>query len=143
MPEHSPLEPTLQCGNCLERINAALTNCPYCGAVVEPYADAQPEPTAAQAAADARILKLLARVELVFFVLSFFPLTHLAFFGFAILLFGVPVLWLRWWIKYRRLRSAGSEYELAKGNAIAAALLWSSVIIVWLAAGTIQSWLLG
>ena len=133
---------TLQCRNCLEIINAALTNCPYCGAVVEPDA-AQTEPTLAQAAGDARILKLLARAELVLFVLGFVPYLSFAFFGFLILLVGVPALCVRWWIKYRKLRSAGREYESAQGDAIAAALLWSGVIVVWLAAGVLQSLMLG
>lgn len=133
---------SFQCRNCLEIINAALTNCPYCGAVVEPEA-AQTVPTLAQAAGNACILKLLARAELVLFVLGFVPYLSLAFFGFLILLVGVPALCLRWWIKYRTLRGAGREYETAQSDVIAAALLWSGVIAVWLAAGAIQSWMLG
>lgn len=136
---------TFQCRNCLEIINPALTNCHYCGAVVETDA-AQTEPTLSQAAGDARILKLLARAELVFFVLSFFPYLSFAFFGFLILLAGVPALCVRWWIKYRKLRSVGREYENARGDAVAAALLWSGVIAVWLAASvlqSLQSWMLG
>lgn len=133
---------TVQCRNCLEIINAALTNCHYCGALVEP--DATPtEPTLAQAAGDARILKLLARAELVLFVLSFFPYLSFAFFGFLILLVGVPALCLRWWIKYRPLRGAGRDYETAQSDVIAAAWLWSGIIVVWLAAGLLQSLMLG
>jgi hypothetical protein len=131
-----------QCRNCLEFINPTLTNCPYCGAVVEldvPEAT-HSQTILAQAGSEARILKMLAQAELVCFVLSFVPFASFALYGFMILLPGVPMLWVRWWVKYHNLQTSGQDYENAKRDVIAAAVIWSGVIAVWMAAGVLQSW---
>lgn len=83
---------------------------------------------------------MLARAELVCFVLSFVPFASFALYGFMILLPGVPMLWVRWWVKYHNLQTSGQDYENAKRDVIAAAVIWSGVIAVWMAAGVLQSW---
>ena len=134
-----------QCQNCREFINTELTNCPYCGVILNleaATAAADNQSNVAKACSDANFLKIMARALVLFFVLSFVPFLPLVGYGSLILFLAVPVMLVRWWIKYRKLQTADPDYEKAKRDTIIAAVIWSGVIVLWIAAGVIQGLLL-
>ena len=64
----------------------------------------------------------------------------LAFLAFITLLISVPVMLIRWWIKYRNLPVTNPDYARARQKVSWAAIIWVGVIIVWLSASLILSW---
>ena len=139
-------EQTVRCQNCLEFVNSSLTNCRYCGAVISfetaPVEDGS-QSKIAQAIRDGNFLKLLSRVLGVRFIaLTFSIFSTLALAGFVILLTVVPLLQIRWWGKYRNLQTEDADYQAAKRETILSAVVWCGIVFVWLAASTIQSFLL-
>ena len=134
-----------QCQNCREFINTGLTNCPYCGVMINleaATAAADVQANVAKACSDANFLKIAARALAVFFGLSFVPFLPMVGLASLIMLIVVPILLVRWWVKYRNLQTADQDYEKARRETIIAAVIWSGVIVVWLAASVIQAFLL-
>lgn len=139
-------EETVQCKNCLEFINASLTNCRYCGAVISlETATAQDEAKSklADASRDGFFLTTMARaLAICFIALTFSILSKLALAGFLILLVAVPLMLVRWWIKYRGLQTEEHNYKIAKLKTIMAAVVWGAVLLLWLFVSVIQSFLI-
>lgn len=132
-----------QCQNCREFINTAMTNCSYCGVVINPEsattaADVQSK--VGKACSDGNFLKIMARALVVFFLVSLVPIVGgLAGWGFLFLLIAVPVMLVRWCIKYNGLQTGDKDYEVAKRNTIISAVIWCGVVVAWLAASLIQA----
>mgnify|MGYP000246397226 CR=1 FL=1 len=138
-------EELVQCHNCLEFVSASLTNCRFCGAVITAE-NVRVEETLqaklAQANREGNLLKLLSRALTVcFLALTFSIFSKLALAGFLLLLVVVPILLVRWWVKYGRLPSEEQAYLTAKRDAIFSAVIWGGIVFVWLAASAIQSFL--
>ena len=134
-----------QCQNCREFINTGLTNCPYCGVMINleaATAAADNQANVAKACSDANFLKLMARALAGFFLLSFVPFVPLVGWGSLILFIAVPIMLVRWWIKYRNLQTSDPDYERARRDTIIAAVIWCAVVVVWVAANVIQVLLL-
>jgi len=136
-----------QCQICREFINASMANCPYCGVEINPeaaIAAAGVQSQVGKACSDANFLKIMARALAVFFLAIWFPIIGgLAGWGFLILLIAVPVMLIRWWIKYRGIQTGDPDYELAKRDSIVAVVIWCGVVVVWLLAGVLQALLTG
>ncbi|MBP6820296.1 MAG: hypothetical protein KA368_02070 [Acidobacteria bacterium] len=139
-------EQTVQCQNCLEFINASLTNCRYCGAVVSlenPPAEGNAKTKVADASRDGYLLTIMARALAVCFIaLTFSILSKLALAVFLILLVAVPLMLVRWWVKYRGLQTEEHNYRMARLNTIKAAVVWGAILLLWLFVSVIQSFLL-
>ncbi|MFN0112918.1 MAG: hypothetical protein ACKVZH_29000 [Blastocatellia bacterium] len=136
----------IQCQNCLEFINASLSNCRYCGAVVGLAAAPVEEAAQAKIASACRdgfLLKVMAWILAVCFIaLSFSVFGQLALVGFLILLAALPLMLIRWWVKYGRLKTEEPDYQTAKREVLMASFIWLVTILVWLFASVIQSFLL-
>lgn len=136
----------VQCHNCLEFINASLTNCRYCGTVVgveNPPVEGNAKSKVADASRDGYLLTIMARALAVCFIaLTFSIFSKLALAGFLILLAAVPMMLIRWWVKYRGLQIEEHGYKVARLSAVMAAVVWCAVLLVWLFASVIQSFLL-
>lgn len=136
-------EQTVQCQNCLESVSASLTNCRYCGAVIGLEAlpveeDAQSK--IAKACRDGHFLKVMSRALAVCFIaLTFSILSTLALAGFLMLLVAVPLMQVRWWMKYRRLQAEDLAYQQARRETVVSAFVWCGVLLVWLFASVIQT----
>lgn len=131
-----------QCHLCDESIPPSLTNCPYCGAVIG-SAESQPPSLSPnnKAGKEATILKVMARALAVsFLAVAMSVIEGLAFLAFITLLILVPVMLIRWWIKYRSLPATNPDYARARQEVSWAAVIWVGVIIVWLSASLILSW---
>ncbi len=136
-------EQTVQCQNCLEFSDSSLTNCRYCGAVIDfdPLpVEEQVQSKFAQACRDGNLLMVMSRALAVCFIaLTFSFLTTLALAGFLILLVAVPLMQVRWWMKYGRLPAENMAYQQARREAIVSAVVWCGVLLVWLFASVVQT----
>lgn len=131
-----------QCQNCREFINTSMTHCSYCGVAINheaATAAADVQAKVGQACSDANYLKIMARAQVVFFLLNWIPFLPLVGWGFLILLVAVPIMLIRWWVKYRGIQTADKDYEKAKRDTIIAAVIWSAVTVIWVGIGLIQA----
>lgn len=131
-----------QCPNCREFINVSMTHCSYCGVAINPEAAsaaADIQAKVAQACSDANYLKIMARALAAFYLLNWIPFMPLVGWGFLILLVVVPVMLVRWWVKYRDIQTGDQDYEKAKRDPIIAAVIWSAVAVLWLAVSVVQA----
>jgi hypothetical protein len=72
-----------------------------------------------QACSDSSYLKIMLSVLIPFGVLIFFPFLGLAgLVGFVFLKYAVPVMTIRWWIKYGRIKTTDSDFSGARGTVI-------------------------
>jgi len=124
-----------QCQNCREFINTSMTNCSYCGVAINAEAAtaaADVQANVAKACSDANYLKIMARALGVFYLLNLIPFLPLVGWGFLVLLIGVPIMMVRWWVKYSKLQTSDADYEKAKRDTIIAAVIWSALAVLWM-----------
>lgn len=135
-----------QCQNCREFINTSMTLCSYCGVAINASAAAAAadvQTSVANACNEASFLKIMARAQVAFLLFSLIPLIGgAAGWGFLFLLIAIPVMLIRWWVKYRNLQTGDKDYEKAKHNTIIAAVIWSACIVGWLVISVLQALLL-
>jgi hypothetical protein len=110
------------CPNCRETINTSVQNCPFCGTPID-HAAAEQSAAAtskiSQACSDASYLKVMAWSLLTFFVLVLFPFLGLVgLVGFWFLRIAIPVMVIRWWIKYASIKTDDPDFVRAKRAAI-------------------------
>jgi hypothetical protein len=110
------------CANCGTTIDTDRTQCPACGAEVDAGAAAASAAEFArvnQAISDASSLKIMAGCALGFFFLRLVPLLGLlGIAGFLFLEFAIPFMTIRWWVKFRDLRSQDLELLRARRTVI-------------------------
>jgi hypothetical protein len=110
------------CPACKQTINTSAKQCPYCGAAI----DAQAAELAAddmarvnQACSDASFLRTIAGTTVVFFGLSMIPFLGIAQWGVLVLVFIVlPVMLIRWWVKFGKIQSDDSDFRRARRDAL-------------------------
>jgi hypothetical protein len=72
-----------------------------------------------QACSDASYLKIMLGILIPFGVLIFFPFLGLAgMVGFVFIKYTVPVMTIRWWIKYGRIKTTDPDLRSARGTVI-------------------------
>lgn len=123
-----------QCPNCREFINASMSNCSYCGVAINheaAMAAANVQAKVGQACSDASYLKITARAFVLFYLLDWIPFMPLVGWGALILFIAVPVMLVRWWVKYSKLQTADPDYEKAKRDTIISAVIWSALVALW------------
>jgi hypothetical protein len=112
----------LPCPNCKETINTSMQQCPFCSVPIDH--DAAETSAAAfskvnQACSDASYLKIMAGSALMFFLLEFVPiLGMIGGMGFLFLEFAIPVMTIRWWIKFGKIKTDELEFARAKQTAL-------------------------
>jgi hypothetical protein len=108
----------LPCHHCGQTINTSMSQCPFCGAAVDPgaaLASAELFAKVNQAISDASYLKIMAGSAITFFVLRLVPFLGLVgIVGFWFLEFAVPFMLVRWWVRYGNLKSPDAEFVRAK-----------------------------
>jgi hypothetical protein len=112
-----------QCPKCNETIDTSAQECRFCHAPIdasaaEDAADAMAKVN--QACSDASYLKIMAITILVFFALSWVPFVgNLGYWGLIFLLFAIPVMIVRWWVKFGSIQTKESDFSRARGTVIA------------------------
>ncbi len=114
---HSTVD-VFPCPNCRETINTAQIVCAFCNAPIDrAAAEASAAATGkiSQACSDASYLKAMAWSLLTFFLIMFIPFLGLAgVVGLTFLRFAIPVMVIRWWIKFGRIRTTDADFARAK-----------------------------
>jgi hypothetical protein len=108
----------LPCPNCKETINTSMRQCPFCSSPIDTAAaevSAEAFGQVNQACSDASYLKIMTGCALAFFLLRFVPFLGLAgIAGFFFLEIAIPVMTIRWWIKFGPTKSDDPEFARAK-----------------------------
>ena len=110
------------CPNCRETINTSMQQCPFCSMPID---GAAAETAAAetsrisQACSDASYLKVMLGILLPFWLLIFVPiLGMIGLVGFVFVKYAVLVMTIRWWVKYRTIKTADPDFSKARGTTI-------------------------
>jgi hypothetical protein len=106
------------CPNCNETINTSMQQCAFCSTPIDrtvALASAAATSKISRACSDASYLKIMTGCALIFFFLRFVPLiSQLGFMGFLFLEIAIPVMTIRWWIKYGRIQTDDPDFPEAK-----------------------------
>jgi hypothetical protein len=121
------------CPNCRQTINTSMTQCPYCSAVVDAQAaEAAAELTTrvSQACNDASYVRILAGSLVAFFLLALVPFMGVVgIAGYYVLLVLVPILAIRWWVRFASIVSDDPDYRRAKRNVWIALAIWAAFLL--------------
>lgn len=125
-----------RCPNCGEFIDTSVHQCRFCGSTVDSSAAraaAETQARADQACSDASFLRTMAITLPVFLLISFIPIVGaFAGWGFLFLLLAVPIMVMRWWIKYRSIQISDSAYRQAKRSTGASSAIWAAMLVLWI-----------
>jgi hypothetical protein len=118
----APSIKVFSCPNCRETINTSMQQCAFCSAPIDPVAaEAAAEFTSRISAAvsDASYLTVLAWALITFFLLVFVPFLGLVGgVGLIVLRAAIPIMVIRWWIRYGKLKSSDPDLKQARTRAI-------------------------
>jgi hypothetical protein len=111
-----------ECPVCKQTIDASSTQCRFCSAAIDPVeAEAAAEKMARvnQACSDASFLRTMAISILAFFVIMFIPfMALLGLCGYYFLMFAVPIMTIRWWVKFHSIRTDDRDFKRARVTVI-------------------------
>jgi hypothetical protein len=123
------------CPTCKETINTSIQQCPFCGTAIDhAVAEASAIETTmiSRACSDASYLKIMMGILIPFGGLVFFPFLGLAgLVGFVFIKYAVPVMAVRWWIKYGRIKSQDLDLRRARKTVIVVSVV-SLVILLFI-----------
>jgi hypothetical protein len=119
-----------RCIACGEYINTSMTQCRFCAAPVDPEVARMvslEQDKVNNACSEASYIKSIAVVLAIACGLSFLPIpvfSTVAFLFFCATYLAVPIMVLRWQVKFGQLRSSDPDYQKAKRVKNIALLLW-------------------
>ena len=136
-PENAVDQPRIfQCPNCKEFINTSMAECRFCHVPVDhnfASVAAETQDKTNAACNDASFLKTVARVTVIVYLTSWIP--FIGWFGsiaFLILMIAVPIMEIRWYVKYSGIPTKDADYNRAKRDAVVALAIWGAMIVVWI-----------
>jgi hypothetical protein len=116
-----------ECSVCKQTIDASSTKCRFCSATIDPAAAgvaAEKMAKVNQACSDASFLRTMAIAILVFLGLMFVPfLSILGVAGYYFLMFAVPFMTIRWWVKFGAVRADDRDFKRARVTVIVVSIL--------------------
>jgi hypothetical protein len=116
------------CPNCNETINTSMQLCKYCNTPIDhAAAEAAAAETSriSQACSDASYLRVMLGLLLPFFGLIFIPLLSLiGAAGFWFLKIAIPVMLIRWWVKFGKIKTTDPDFSKARGTTYLVAGIW-------------------
>ena len=125
-----------ECPNCKQTIDVTAKQCRFCSALIDPVAaEAAAEKMARinQACSDASFLRTMAISILVFLGLMFVPfLTWLGVCGYYFLMFAVPFMAIRWWIKFHGIQADDPDFRRAKIAVIVVSVLGALPLLIFI-----------
>ena len=123
---------SLKCPGCKQMINTLMTECNYCGLVIDPQtaqAGADSQDKIHQACSDASYFRIAVGALTVFYFVGLLPfIGALAKVAFFFLLVAVPIMSIRWFIRVRHVHSDDPDFLKAKYTMAVVVGLWA----VWL-----------
>jgi hypothetical protein len=131
----SPIVAVFPCPNCRETINTSVARCPYCSTPIDEAAakaSAAEMSNISQACSDASYLKVMLGILIPFGVATFFPFLGLfGLAGFIFIKYALPIMLIRWWIKYGRIKTMDPDFRTAR-NTTTAVSVSSALVLVFL-----------
>jgi hypothetical protein len=110
-----------------------MQQCPFCATLIdhaEAEASASETRKISQACSDASYLKIMLGILIPFGALIFFPFLGLAgTVGFVFIKYAVPIMAIRWWIKYGRIKSPDPDLRRARKTAIVVSVISLFVLL--------------
>jgi len=133
-----------QCQSCKEYINTSMTECKFCGAAVD-YNVAQVEGAVqsqtGNACSDASYLKIMSRVTVTVYLLSWLPIAGWLGIAFLVLMIIIPIMGIRWWVKYASIKTTDPDYKAARKSVLVAMIIWAALLVVWFVISIIYAFL--
>jgi len=130
-----------RCPKCNEFVNLTMESCPFCSAAIDSVSAqraASDQDQINQAVNNSSYIRILAGTIAVFYGVSFVPLIGTpGTWGFLFLIVAVPILIVRFWVKYSKIQSADPAVRKAKRSVLAALGIWIVMIVVWLVVSTV------
>jgi len=135
--ESFSLTPAVQvypCPNCYETINTSMQLCPFCKKPIDARAaqtSADATSRISRACSDASYLKIMLGLLVPFAALTLFLpfLGLLGFIGFLFIKYATPIMTIRWWFLYGRIRTTDPDFSKARGAAILVSVVALLVLI--------------
>jgi hypothetical protein len=125
-----------ECPNCKQTIDASAPQCRFCSAPIDPVAAeaaAEKMSKVNQACSDASFLRTMAISMLVFLGIMFVPFMGLlGICGYYFLVFAVPFMAIRWWVRFRAIRADDSDFKRAKTTVIVVSVLGTLPLLQFL-----------
>jgi len=125
-----------QCTSCHEYINDSMTNCQFCNALVDlttVESAVKNVNETNKACNDGNYISILARSAVVFYLLSWIPiLGAFAGWGFLFVMLAIPILVIRWWVKYLEILTSDKDYQAAKKLILISLAIWAVMAVIWL-----------
>lgn len=116
-----------ECPVCKQTIDSSSTKCRFCSATIDPAAAelaAEKMAKVNQACSDASFLRTMAITILVFLGFMFVPfLSILGISGYWFLMFAVPFVTIRWWVKFGAIRADDRDLKRARTTVIVVSVL--------------------
>jgi predicted RNA-binding Zn-ribbon protein involved in translation (DUF1610 family) len=121
------------CPTCKETTNTSIQHCPFCGTAIDravAEASATETTRVSRACSDASYLKIMLGILIPFGALIFFPFLGLSgLVGFAFIKYAIPVMAVRWWIKYGRIQSQDLDLRRARKTVIVVSVVSLVVLL--------------
>ena len=121
------------CPNCRETINTSMQQCSFCGVPIDHTAAeiaAAGTSRVSEACSDASFLKIMLGTLIPFGVLIFVPFLGLAgMLGFVFVKYALPVMIIRWWVKFGRISTDDIDFRKARFTAIFVPSAWLLVLL--------------
>jgi len=118
-----------ECPSCKQTIDASAAQCRFCSAPIDPVAAqaaAEKMSRVNQACSDASFLRTMAISMLAFLVIWFIPFMGLmGILGYYFLAVAVPVMSIRWWIRFHGIRADDADFKRARITVMVVSVLGS------------------
>jgi hypothetical protein len=135
------------CPNCKETINTSMAQCSFCSAVLDHdagVAAAEAFSKLNQAYSDASYVKIMAGTALTFFMFRFIPLASIfGNFGFFFLELAIPVMGIRWWVKYGSIKTDEAAFPAVRRTTLLIGIGSVAFLIVVVAISSFLSYVYG
>jgi hypothetical protein len=122
-----------RCPNCNKAIDTTMSQCRYCAVPIDPNAAeaaATLQEKVNQAGFDAAIVKQLAIWMPVSLLVMFLPIVgFIGLLGFYVLIIAVPIFLIRWWIKFRGIKTTDPNFKSAKRSILIAVIIWALFMV--------------
>ncbi len=130
----TPAVEVFPCPNCGETINTNMTQCNFCGIAIDRAAAEQAAAATAKvssAVSDSSYIKIMFGVAGIFFLFRFaIIVAWLGVFGFIFFELAIPVMLIRWWLRYGRIQTSDPDFAPARRTVI----IMSVAVILFYAA---------
>jgi hypothetical protein len=123
-----------ECPNCKQTIDASSTQCRFCSARIDPTvaeAATRQMDRVNQACSDASFLRTMAIAFLAFIGLMFFPFFGLlGIVGYWFLMFAVPCMTIRWWIRFHAVKADDRDFKRARTTVVVVSVLGALPLVL-------------